>query len=62
MCLRYATFCHLAGVSPHDDKAAAAVPPLPPVDSLNLWGLLSGESFLSRVVALRSVAIPIATR
>ena len=36
----YATFCSLAGVDPTDEKAAAAK--LPPIDSLNMWPLISG--------------------
>lgn len=39
-----ATFCFLAGVSAFDEKAAAATPPLPPVDSINMWGLISGAN------------------
>jgi arylsulfatase B len=39
---RYATFCALAGVDPTDTRAAAAG--LPPIDSLNLWPLLSGAN------------------
>ena len=39
-----ATFCYLAGVSAFDDKAAASTPPLPPVDSINVWGLISGAN------------------
>ena len=38
----YATFCALAGVDPTDHAAAAAG--LPPVDSINLWPLLSGAN------------------
>jgi arylsulfatase I/J len=38
----YATFSHLAGVDPEDTKAKAAG--LPPIDSLNMWPLLSGET------------------
>jgi arylsulfatase I/J len=38
----YGTFCNIAGVDPVDKKAAAAN--LPPVDSLNMWPLISGES------------------
>ncbi len=38
----YGTFCHLAGVDPFDARAAAAG--LPPVDSYNLWPLLSGAN------------------
>lgn len=30
-----------------DSKAATAQPPLPPVDSLNLWGVLSGANTTS---------------
>jgi arylsulfatase B len=36
----YATFCALAGVDPHDERAASAG--LPAVDSINMWPLLSG--------------------
>jgi arylsulfatase I/J len=38
----YATFAHLAGVDPTDHKAATAK--LPPVDSMNVWPLLSGQT------------------
>lgn len=38
----YGTFCKMAGVDPTDSKAAAAG--LPPVDSLDLWPVLSGAS------------------
>jgi len=41
----YATFCGLAGVSAQDERAAAAG--LPPVDSLDLWPLLSGANSTS---------------
>jgi arylsulfatase B len=41
----YATYCHLAGVPPTDAAAAAAG--LPPVDSLNVWPLLSGANTTS---------------
>jgi hypothetical protein len=38
---RYSTFCVLAGVGmPHD--AWAAESSLPPIDSLNIWPLVSG--------------------
>jgi arylsulfatase I/J len=37
---RYATLCGLAGVDPYDARAAAAG--LPPVDSLDMWPMLSG--------------------
>ena len=42
-----ATFCHLAGVSAVDQKAAASTPPLPPIDSLNVWDLISGANATS---------------
>ena len=38
----YGTFCHLAGVDAFDARAAAAG--LPPVDSVNLWPMLSGAN------------------
>lgn len=38
----YGTFCGIAGVDPVDKKAAAAN--LPPVDSLDMWPLISGEN------------------
>ena len=41
----YATFCALAGVDPTDHRAAAAG--LPPVDSFNLWPLISGANSTS---------------
>ena len=41
----YGTFCGLAGVDPTDKKAAAAK--LPPVDSLDMWPLISGENSTS---------------
>ena len=37
----YATLCAIAGVDPTDTKAAAAN--LPPIDSLNMWPMLSGQ-------------------
>ena len=40
--LQYSTFCHLAGLDPTDKRAAKAG--LPPIDSLNLWPLVSGEN------------------
>ena len=40
----YATLCEVAGVDPTDEIAAAAVPPVPPIDSLSLWPLLSGQN------------------
>ena len=40
----YATFCHLAGVDPTDHKAAEAEPPLPPIDSHNVWALITGTN------------------
>jgi arylsulfatase I/J len=41
----YATLCFLAGVDPTDDKAAKAN--LPPIDSLNMWPLISGQNSTS---------------
>jgi arylsulfatase I/J len=41
----YGTFCAIAGVDPTDDKAAKAK--LPPVDSINMWPLISGQTTTS---------------
>ena len=41
----YSTFCSLAGVDPTDEQAAATN--LPPIDSLNMWPLISGENLTS---------------
>jgi len=41
----YATFCALAGVDPTDERAAEAK--LPPIDSLNMWPLISGQNSTS---------------
>ena len=41
----YATFSALAGVDPTDDRAAKAN--LPPIDSLNVWPLISGQNSTS---------------
>ena len=41
----YSTFCALAGVDPTDDRAAKAK--LPPIDSLNMWPLISGQNSTS---------------
>lgn len=38
----YATFSALAGVDPTDKRAAKAT--LPPIDSLNMWPLISGQN------------------
>ena len=38
----YGTFCAIAGVDPTDEKAAKAK--LPPVDSYNMWPLISGQT------------------
>ena len=38
----YGTFCHLAGINSTDQVAAEAG--LPPVDSINQWPYLSGET------------------
>lgn len=43
----YATFCHLAGIDPTDHAAAAAAPALPPIDSLNVWPLITGTNSTS---------------
>ena len=44
----YATFCALAGVDPTDTQAAKAN--LPPIDSLNMWPLISGQNSTSPCV------------
>ena len=41
----YATFCALAGVDPTDKQAEKAN--LPPIDSLNMWPLISGQNSTS---------------
>ena len=41
----YSTFSSLAGVDPTDDRAAKAN--LPPIDSLNVWPLISGQNSTS---------------
>ena len=41
----YSTFCALAGVDPTDERAAKAK--LPPIDSLNMWPLISGQNSTS---------------
>ena len=41
----YATFCALAGVNPTDEAAAKAK--LPPIDSMNMWPLISGANSTS---------------
>ena len=41
----YATFCNLAGVDPTDERAAEAK--LPPIDSLNMWPMISGQNMTS---------------
>ena len=46
-CDWFATFCALAFVDPTDHAAAVASPPLPPIDSLNVWGLISGTNLTS---------------
>ena len=38
----YATFCAIAGVDPKDERAAKNN--LPPIDSMNMWLLISGET------------------
>ena len=41
----YATFCAIAGVDPTDERATKAK--LPPIDSMNMWPLISGENSTS---------------
>ena len=41
----YSTFCNLAGLDPTDTRAAKAG--LLPIDSLNMWPLISGENTTS---------------
>ena len=41
----YATFCAIAGVDPKDERAAKAN--LPPIDSMNMWPLISGQNSTS---------------
>lgn len=41
----YSTLCSLAGVDPTDDVAKKAK--LPPIDSLNMWPLISGQNATS---------------
>ena len=41
----YSTFCGLAGVDPTDSKAASAN--LPPIDSMDMWPLISGQNSTS---------------
>ena len=41
----YSTFSHLAGVNPTDERAAKAN--LPPIDSLNMWPFISGQTATS---------------
>ena len=51
----YGTFCGLAGVDPTDTKAAQHN--LPPVDSMDMWPLISGQNSTSP-----RVDIPISNR
>lgn len=46
----YATFCHIAGVDPTDERAARAG--LPPIDSHNVWPLVSGANLTSPRTAI----------
>lgn len=41
----YSTFCHLAGIDPTDKRAEKAG--LPPIDSLNMWPMISGQNSTS---------------
>ena len=43
----FATLCGLAGVDPTDTAAASAHPPQPPIDSMDVWPLLSGANTTS---------------
>ena len=45
ICDWYATFCALTGLDPTDKRAEAAG--LPPLDSLNMWPMISGENTTS---------------
>lgn len=38
----YSTFCYLAGVDPNDTEAEKYG--LPPIDSLNVWDIISGNN------------------
>ena len=46
-----ATLCALAGVDPHDARAAKAG--LPPIDSLNMWDYFSGKTASSPRTAVQ---------
>eukprot|EP00041_Stephanoeca_diplocostata_P019448 m.419703 g.419703 ORF g.419703 m.419703 type:complete len:551 (+) comp21308_c0_seq1:304-1956(+) len=46
----YATFCHIAGVDATDTRAALAG--LPPIDSHNVWPLVSGANMTSPRIAI----------
>ena len=41
----YSTFCAMVGVDPTDERAAKVK--LPPIDSLNMWPLISGQNSTS---------------
>ena len=43
----WSTYSFLAGVDPTDAMAAAQDPPLPPIDSINMWPLISGANMTS---------------
>ena len=54
----YSTFCFLAGVDPTDHKSPAAG--IPPVDSHNMWPLLSGQTTTSpRSEVYLGAAVPL---
>ena len=44
----FATICYLANINPTDERAAKAN--LPPVDSLSMWPLISGQNSTSPCV------------
>jgi hypothetical protein len=48
----YATFLGLAKLDPTDKRAAVAVPPVPPIDSIDVWPLVSGATKVSPRAAL----------
>ena len=47
MLVGWATYCSLLGVDPTDTKAAKATRSLPPISSLNMWPMISGQNLTS---------------